>query len=678
MRPEQICLLPHLSAPSVHPDGTWAVVSMTHPDFEADDRVGQLWRIALGAGPGPTAPGTGSRRITRGFADTSPKVSPDGLLIAFLRRNQGHRPQLALMEADGGEPWIITSFTQGVNEFSWSPDSRRIVVSARVPDPGRYGTVNGINAGHEDPRHLTGLKLRHNGLGAGWYTDRPLQLFLLEVPDPEAEPAVPPAGRGAIGIPEDSLAAMASMRSLTEDHADWTSPVICPDGSVVACRETADSAMITSLVRISPDGQIDAVPGSETIETPEGIHRTSMNTVTLAGDPEDPDLLVAFADLGPDGNDPVSANTQIGLVGADGITVLTGTDLGLSSTMAPGPAGVLVTESFRGCGRLHLVSPNGDGSAPRDTLLLDVDAVARGAAQIPGSHDTVVTLVTPQSPGEVALVGPEGVTILTDFGRDLREVSPVTLPRELTATSPDGYPVHGWVLTPEGPGPHPVILMIHGGPHSQYTGSFFDEFQAMTGAGYAVVACNPRGSAGYGRDHGRALIGRFGDVDAADVMAFLEAALAAHPDLDRDRMGIMGGSYGGYLTAWIIGHDHRWRGAIVERGYLDPASFIGSSDIGWYYPDCYNGTTREQLEAQSAMRWAEQVTTPTLVIHAEQDLRAPMTQGLEYHARLTRAGVDTELLIFPGENHELSRSGTPWHRRQRLETILDFWSRHLA
>lgn len=694
MRPDQFPLLPRVGAPSVHPDGGWAVVSVTHPSFEADDYVGQLWRVPLTA-PDQAASqegdqrDTAARRITRGFADTAPRISPDGTLIAFLRRLPGHRAQLALVDAGGGEPWIITSFTQGVSEFSWSPDSRHIVLSARVPDPGRYGSVRGIDAEHEDPRHLTGLKLRHNGMGAGWYADRPLQLFLLDVPDPEEEPAVPPAGRGAIGLPLDAVPGVASFRPLTDDHADWTSPVVDLDGSVLACRETPASGMITTLMRIDPGDGTDSaggcaepsrVPGSDRLEADGQTHRVSIGSVAVVDDPDRADgatiprIMVSFADLGPRGDDPAGTNTQVGVLGPHGLVPLSDPDCSLNHELSPTPTGVLVTDSFRGRGRVHLVSPVGP---QHDTVLVDAEMVAGAAAAVPGTRRIVVSAVRPDSPGELMLAGPDGLRVLTDLGRDLRDAAPTVRPEEFTAGAPDGYPVHGWILTPDQQGPHPVILMIHGGPHSQYTGSFLDDFQAMVTAGYAVVACNPRGSAGYGRDHARALVGRFGDVDAGDVLAFLDAALAARPDLDAGRLGIMGGSYGGYLTAWIIGHDHRWRGAIVERGYLDPISFIGASDIGWYYPDVYNGTDPGRVEAQSAMRWAEQVTTPTLVIHSEQDLRTPLSQGLEYHARLTRAGVDTELLVFPGENHELSRSGTPWHRRQRLEAILDFWDRHL-
>ena len=279
--------------------------------------------------------------------------------------------------------------------------------------------------------------------------------------------------------------------------------------------------------------------------------------------------------------------------------------------------------------------------------------------------------------GELGLITPQGLHPLTDFSAALRGTG-VTPLEELSIPARDGGEVHGWVLTPvDQEEPHPVLLVIHGGPFTQWGVSFFDEAQVYVDAGYAVVMCNPRGSAGYGEAHGRAIRHRMGTVDFTDVIDFLEGALARHPMLDGARVGVMGGSYGGYLTAWVIAHDHRFAGAIVERGYLDPDAFVGTSDIGSFFSDEYTGTDPQRMREQSPQAVVGQVTTPTLVIHSEDDLRCPLGQGERYYAALKRNGVETELLVFPGENHELSRSGRPRHRLQRFEAVLDWWSRYL-
>jgi len=199
----------------------------------------------------------------------------------------------------------------------------------------------------------------------------------------------------------------------------------------------------------------------------------------------------------------------------------------------------------------------------------------------------------------------------------------------------------------------------------------------LAGAGYAVVYCNPRGSAGFGEEHGRSIIGRMGTVDYTDVLDFLDGALASDPRLDSARLGILGGSYGGYLTAWTIAHDHRFAAAIVERGFLDPEVFPGTSDIGDFFGREYLGVDAVAVAAQSPQAVVGSVATPTFVIHSELDLRCPLGQAERYFASLQSNGVESELLVFPGENHELSRSGRPRHRVQRFEAILDWWQRYL-
>ena len=222
-----------------------------------------------------------------------------------------------------------------------------------------------------------------------------------------------------------------------------------------------------------------------------------------------------------------------------------------------------------------------------------------------------------------------------------------------------------------------MLLNIHGGPFAQYGVRVFDEAQVAVEAGYAVVQCNPRGSAGYGQQHGRAIKQAMGTVDASDVLAFLDAALAAHPELDAQRLGIMGGSYGGYLTAWTIAHDHRFTAAIVERGFLDPEAFIGTSDIGWFFSTEYTGEDPAGRLAQSPLAVVGQVTTPTLVVHSEEDYRCPLEQAQRYFSSLKRQGVEAQLRVFPGENHELTRGGSPRHRLERFEHVLAWWARHL-
>lgn len=675
MRPDQLDRLYSVSRPAVHPDG-WAVVSATRPDFAADAYVGQLWRVPLDGG----AP----HRITRGFRDTAPKVSPDGRLIGFLRAAAPGQPaQLAIVPADGGELVVVTDRTLGVSEFAFSDDSTRAVFVSAVPDEGRYGTVDGVPGPAEDPRHITTLTFRLNG--RGYTADQRQHVFVVDLPDPLGEPPVAPVGRVAKaekGLADDERTRLVPQpRQLTEGDYDHGTPVVAGDVVVVvsARHEGRDRDRRSDLYRIGlTDGEVALLTDPAVTGT-----TFSVDSPVVVGD----DVYFLAGDLGPEGKDFVGTNAAVYRVPVAGgaVTRLTEPEDLDFHQLAGGPdEGVLALLHTRGTGVGVRIAPDG-------TLERLVAPDGASVTAIAGRGPVVVAAVTTTvAPGEVARLGsPAGPlgssapergrsqALLTDFAAALREVAAPAPARELVATSPDGQQVQGWVLVPEGAGPHPVLLNVHGGPYASYGPAFFDEVQVYLAAGYAVVYCNPRGSDSYGQAFGRAIQGDFGTLDRVDVMAFLDHALATVPGLDADRVGVMGGSYGGYLTAWLIAHEHRFAAAIVERGYLDPRSFVGSSDIGWFFTPAYNTADPARQDAQSPLLLANQVTTPTLVLHSEDDLRCPISQAFRYYTELKLAGVDAELLVFPGETHELSRSGRPWHRRQRFEAILDWWQRHL-
>jgi dipeptidyl aminopeptidase/acylaminoacyl peptidase len=232
----------------------------------------------------------------------------------------------------------------------------------------------------------------------------------------------------------------------------------------------------------------------------------------------------------------------------------------------------------------------------------------------------------------------------------------------------------------------PLLLNIHGGPATQYGYGFFDEFQVYAEAGYGVVACNPRGSSGKGAAFVRAPVDAWEQerpVDLEDLLAVVEAALGRFPRLDAGRMGIMGGSYGGFMTARILAVDERWRSAVPERGLYSFTSFAGTSDIGHWFPGMYlRGRDFEdgwaRLWRAGPLSKAHLIATPCLIVHSENDWRCPIEQAEQLHAVLVARGVESEMLRFPGESHELSRGGKPKHRRERFEAILDWHARHLG
>lgn len=675
MKPAQLELMTTVSVPTISPDGRHAVVATSRPSFDSDGYVGQLWMLQLDGGAEP-------RRLTRGASDGAPRYSPDGSLLAFLRADAKGRPQVAIVRAGGGEPQLLTDRKLGVGSFVWSPDGTRIAFTSRTPEEGRYGTVEGVGAGAEDPRHITTLKYRGNGVG--WMRDKIASIFVLDVPDPDGEPFISAVGRAAVAAkeaPGEAPTGLPAARRLTGDDTDADEPAFSPDGTHIyytaAHHEGADTDLRSMIYRVPVEQAADAEAPTELVLGSEDGH-VSYSTPAFSGDGST--LFALGAEVGPDGTDFVARCTGVHAVPVAGLpaldaALLTNTDDSdygdvQSTLIAAGADAVLAFARVRGSGELHRISATGEVE-----VLVSGPRVITGAAEADGT--IVVSYADATSPGECGVLRDGAVVQLTDFAAGLRAGTRIVAGRELTVESKDGYPVHGWMFLPEGPGPHPVLLNIHGGPFSQYGWDYFDEAQVYAAAGYAVLQCNPRGSASYGRDHGLAIKGAMGTVDLDDVLAFFEGATAGEPSLDASRAGVLGGSYGGYLTAWTIANDHRFTAAIVERGYLDPFSFIGSSDIGWFFSEAYTGTDEASVIEQSPFAKLHQVKTPTLVMHSEEDYRCPLEQAQRYYVGLKRAGVDTEMLLFPGENHELSRSGTPWHRKARFEAILDWWDRHL-
>ena len=329
-------------------------------------------------------------------------------------------------------------------------------------------------------------------------------------------------------------------------------------------------------------------------------------------------------------------------------------------------------------GKVTVVRVDSDGAV---TPILGGDRAITGVSVSADGSLFAFVATDPVDPGELH-IWDEGVErVVTAINSDFRADASLVAPDHFTVVS-DGVEIDAWVYLPEGTDRLPVLLNIHGGPATQYGFTFFDEFQMYAGAGYGVVACNPRGSSGRGVEFVRAVTNDgWGIVDSKDVTAVLEAAMDRYERLDDERIGVMGGSYGGFLTAWLIGRDHRFRSAVVERGLLSWVSFAGSSDIGAtfgrFYLEADPPGGVDRLWEASPLALADRITTPTLVLQSEQDYRCPIEQGEQLFSILLRQGVDAEFVRFPGEGHELSRSGKPKHRQERFQSIIEWHDRHL-
>ncbi len=635
MKPTDLSLLKVAGRPAVAPDGE-VFVALSTPDLDEDRYAGRILRIPAGTGE-PTD-------FTVGPRDSAPALSPDGSTLVFCRAGETGPAQLYAMPRAGGEPRKLTDHKLGASAVVFAPDSSRIAYLAPVPETGRYGTDEKIKAEGEAPRRIDRLTYRVDG--KGFLLDKPEQIFVLDL-TPGATPRQVTAEPGGAG------------------RGSFT-----PDGRrLVYARETGPDELSSELAVVDVDA--DRSIGDLLAAT--------------AGDAADPVVAgdaVLYTGAAYSGHDFAGRSNGLWAVPLAGgaprrITDEATVNLDAGEPVVLGDAALILVQD-RGAVQLCSVPLTADNRP-----LAELTTVLGGKRVVKGFSVSrtflAATVADPQTPGEVVrvdLTGDGDEVTVTDFGADLRAAGVREL-IELDTAAPDGYPVHGWLVLPEGDGPHPVLLNVHGGPHAQYGWGLFDEAQVYAAAGYAVVMGNPRGSSGYGQEHGRAIVGAMGTVDVDDVLALLDAALT-RDDLAEDRVGVMGGSYGGFMTSWLAGHTGRkFVAGISERAVNAWDSFSGASDIGHFFAEGYVGTDRAVQWDRSPLAYADDIEIPLLIVHSEHDWRCPLEQAQRLFVALRTRGGEAEMLLFPAEGHELSRSGRPKHRLQRFEAFLDWWGVHL-
>jgi dipeptidyl aminopeptidase/acylaminoacyl peptidase len=292
------------------------------------------------------------------------------------------------------------------------------------------------------------------------------------------------------------------------------------------------------------------------------------------------------------------------------------------------------------------------------------------------------TAAEPHRPAEVYVRTALGEHQVTALNADWCATVELPKPDHFTVCA-DGGEIDAWVMRPAGFAPgrrYPTLVNIHGGPFVQYGWTFFDEFQVQTGAGYAVLFCNPRGSSGREDAFARAIVGCPGEPDSADVLAMLDEALRRYDFLDPTRLGLIGGSYGGYLAGWIVGHTDRFAAAVPERGLYNRYSKDGTSDIwsGYTYLRAHQWENPWLYWRYSPIAYVQNIRTPLLILHSEEDLRCPIAQAEQLFTALKQMRREVRFVPFSGENYELSHSGKPSHRVQRFGYILDRFSAKLS
>jgi len=637
MRPHHLSEFRSLSDPQMHPDGIRVAFVVSRMDFEEDRYERSIWLWD----------GDQAAPFTHGPADSRPRWSPDGSALAILRASgePGEPCQVAVMAAGGGEAKTVTGFGLGASEAEWSPESSRLGVI------GTSWTEEWADLDEDERkrrvRRITGAGARFDD--RGWLHDRRSNVY---VADPQGieEPVALTVGetrdQGVAWRPDGSGLVFLSAR---HDRAYFDSGVQAWEvgiagGEAKALTEPAMWAWMS----FDDAGDLHLVGSDEVWSYPTiaGLYRLGDGGLERRY----PDLDRSFGALFP------------AVPGAP--------------TWFDGGGGVAVIED-RGAIRMAVLGDDIE-------FLTDERRVVAGVtARIDGSALAFVAS-RPDDPGELWWWEDGAERRLTGLNDGFRSGAGLIEPQHFTIER-GGLEMDAWVVLPEGDAEAPLLLNIHGGPASQYGWSFFDEFQVYAGAGFGVVACNPRGSSGRGVDFVRTPIDQWVEdrpPDLEDILAVVDEALERFPRLSADRMGIMGGSYGGFMTARILAVDHRFKSAVPERGLYSFTSFAGTSDIGFRFPQMYLGEWSyedwDRLWRASPLSRAHLIDTPCLIIHSEEDHRCPIEQGEQLFSLLIDNGVEAEMLRFPGSSHELSRSGKPVYRRERFEAILEWHGRHLG
>lgn len=638
VKPRDLRKFVFVSDPQMSPDGSKVAYVHTSIDFKENDYVKHIWLHDV-------ATGMNSQFTYGSGKDTFPRWSPSGKMLLFLSsgRQPDSKNELYVIYTSGGEAQKVTSLETGISNPIWSPDEKTILFNSRVWEPKKPDT---------DVVVVNRIWYKLNGVGL--FAGKRVHLFTVK-------------------------ASSGKPRQVTKGEFDVGPYAWSPDGKEIAYVTNKEPDQDTSHIR---NIYVMPVKGGEARKITESVHEISSISWSKYG-------LTYF---GSDYNARGSTNTDIWVMkpGAEPINVTKDFDRSLErgigsdlriGTPDPGPVwGPDGEEIYFKTGEVAHSNIYKVNVSSRNIEQLTESVTVDGFSYSADFQHLAYNAMTAIEPCELYVDGNK----VTKFNSKHLKNLQLSIPDQYTWINKLGEPIEGWVMKPvdfKESEKYPTILQIHGGPLGIYGNGIYQEFQLLTSSGYIVIYTNPRGSGGYGEDYASTLNGRHGTVDYRDVMDFTMDAIERFSFIDADRLGVTGGSYGGYLTNWIITQTDMFKAAVACRSTCNRYSHHGYSDFGFKHGESgnmgYPWRDEEKLLAQSPLRYAENVKTPTLFIHSENDLRCTIQQAEEFFVALMELGVDTEFVRFPDENHELSRSGKPKHREERFEHILRWFDKYL-
>lgn len=637
-----------VSDPRIAPDGERIAYVVKQVDPKDDKKyISRIWLAEWDGGQ--------PRQLTAGpKSDSNPRWSPDGKHLAFTSNREG-KNQIWILPLAGGEARQLTHQKAGAGAPIWSPDGKKIAYVARVS-----ANENEDDKDASDVKVITRLHYKMNGLG--FLGDRYAQIFVVDVATGEEKQIT--SGNYDCGAPTWSPCgtklAFSSNRTEEPDYNNQSDIwVVDTDGGELTRVSPGTGPCFNP--SWSPCGQYIAYLG----------HDNKYKSATLSR------IMVVPASGGEPAN--LTANFDRNPGNACGSDTVATVDPGLVWSADSKYIYFLATDGAR-TKVFRVEYAQGSEVEP---VTCDREQVVYGMSLAAQKNRLALTITDPLHIGDVfALELGSQPKQLTAHNEKLLAELELTAPEPFTCES-DGMTVEGWVMKPVGYQPgvqYPAILEIHGGPHVAYGYTFMHEFHLLCAAGYAVIFTNPPGSQGYGQEFVIQTHHDWGGADYRGIMAAVDH-VSQYDFIDTERLGVTGGSYGGYMTNWIIGHDQRFKAAVTQRSTSNRFSMFGTSDVGfmngqfefkenpWDNPEFY-------LE-RSPITYVNNINTPLLIIHSEEDYRCPIEQGEQLFTALKWLRREVVFVRFPNENHELSRSGQPRHRAERLEHIVNWFKKYI-